>query len=348
MSLNPDITLHELQQFPEGLLDVDASELHTMLSGPTLVHIAGERQPALFVSVLLHGNETTGWDAVRGLMSHYKNRQLPRAMSLFIGNIAAASVQQRRLPGQPDYNRVWPTLRNHGDTPEHRLVKQVFDIMQKRNVFLSIDIHNNTGLNPHYACINRLHNDFAHVARLFSKIVIYFTYPDGVQSHAFADICPAVTIECGQVGYQHGISHAQEYLDTCLHLEHIPTQVDPADEIVFYENFATITIATGVSFCFEDAHDNTANSVDLVFFPELDRYNFTELALGTPIAQINSDHEEVLDVITNDGENVFKDYFEIKRGMLVTRTQIIPSMLTADVEIVRKDCLCYLMGRIMT
>jgi hypothetical protein len=60
--------LNELEALPPGLLDLDATELHAALGGPTLIHLDGRRGPALFVSVLLHGNETTGWDAVRGLL----------------------------------------------------------------------------------------------------------------------------------------------------------------------------------------------------------------------------------------------------------------------------------------
>ena len=49
---------------------------------------------ALFVSVLMHGNEPTGWEAVRRVLQRYMQGdepQLPRALSLFIANTAAAA-----------------------------------------------------------------------------------------------------------------------------------------------------------------------------------------------------------------------------------------------------------------
>ena len=55
-------------------------------------------------------------------------------------------------------------------------------------MFASIDIHNNTGLNPHYGCVNRLDPPFLHLATLFSRIVVYFKRPLGVQSAAFASV----------------------------------------------------------------------------------------------------------------------------------------------------------------
>lgn len=51
--------------FPDALLDVPASELWRHLSGPTLFDIPGRRPQPLFVCVLLHGNEDTGWRAIQ-------------------------------------------------------------------------------------------------------------------------------------------------------------------------------------------------------------------------------------------------------------------------------------------
>ena len=77
-------------QLPTGLLERDATRLHEVLSGPTLIHVAGQKPDTLFVSVLLHGNETTGWEAARQLLSKYSHKTLPRSLCLFIGNVAAA------------------------------------------------------------------------------------------------------------------------------------------------------------------------------------------------------------------------------------------------------------------
>ena len=90
-------TLHVLDRLPKGLLELDAYMLHTRLPGPTLIHLPGRRERPLFVSVLLHGNETSGWDAMREVLTAYGDRELPRALSLFIGNVEAASAGRRHL-----------------------------------------------------------------------------------------------------------------------------------------------------------------------------------------------------------------------------------------------------------
>ncbi|MFN5977756.1 MAG: peptidase M14, partial [Pseudanabaena sp.] len=54
-------------RLPDGLLDLESDQLYKILERPTLIHLEGDRQPPLFVSVLLHGNETTSWLAIREL-----------------------------------------------------------------------------------------------------------------------------------------------------------------------------------------------------------------------------------------------------------------------------------------
>jgi succinylglutamate desuccinylase len=138
-----------LDTLPERFLDTPARELHRLLAGPTLIHLPGRRQPPLFISVLLHGNEDSGVVALQSVLRAYGQRLLPRALSILIGNVAAAREGLRRLDDQPDYNRVWPGSDAHAETPEHAAMQQVHCLMQARGVFASIDIHNNTGLNPH-------------------------------------------------------------------------------------------------------------------------------------------------------------------------------------------------------
>src|SRR5262249_32103782 len=152
-----------------------------ILSGPTLLHLNGRRTEPLFVSILLHGNEDVGLRAVQQLLTSAGAQMLPRALSIFIGNVQAARAGGRRLADQPDYNRVCPGAA-HAGPPEHALMRDVVAQMQARNVFASVDLHNNTGLNPHYACVARLDSPFVHVASLFSRTIVYFQRPRGVQS----------------------------------------------------------------------------------------------------------------------------------------------------------------------
>jgi succinylglutamate desuccinylase len=115
-----------LDHLPERFLDTPARELHRLLSGPTLIHLPGRRTPPLFISVLLHGNEDTGVVALQSVLRAYGKRPLPRALSILVGNVAAAREGLRRLDDQPDYNRVWPGSTVHTASPEYAAMREVF------------------------------------------------------------------------------------------------------------------------------------------------------------------------------------------------------------------------------
>ena len=53
--------LNEIDYLPEGLLGTPVQGLEALLGGPTLVHLPGRRPEPLFVTVLAHGNEGTGY-----------------------------------------------------------------------------------------------------------------------------------------------------------------------------------------------------------------------------------------------------------------------------------------------
>lgn len=330
----------QLNSLPPGLLDIDTARLRTLLPKPTLIHLAGKLDEPLFVSVLLHGNEPTGFMAVQRLLKKYRDRELPRSLALFFGNIEAAARGVRRLEHQPDYNRIWPGTELPA-SPETGMAAAVFETMGERRPFASIDIHNNTGLNPHYACINRLDNRFLQLGALFGRLIVYFRRPTGVQSGAFAEICPSVTLECGRPGQQYGVDHAFEFLDSCLHLSTLPEQPVHARDIDLFHTVAQVRIAENVSFSFSQS------DADLLLSEDLERMNFTEIAAGTMLGQVRNVHLSSLLLVQDEhGNDVAGQFFELSNGTLQITRPAMPSMLTLDERVIKQDCLCYLMERL--
>lgn len=334
--------LQELYTLPQGLLETDSRALGDRLGAPTLIHLTGAREPPLFVSVLLHGNETVGWEAVHALLRERLERfgelRLPRSLSIFIGNVTAAASGVRRLPGQPDYNRVWPGT-ELPPSLEQGLMERVVESMAERGVFASLDIHNNTGLNPHYACVNVIDNRFFHLATLFSRTVVYFIRPTGVQSMAMAPLCPSVTVECGKVGDAQGVEHARRFIDAALHLTEIPDHALPPHDIDLFHTVAQVKVPDDIAFGFAEEEGN------LRLDPELERMNFCELPKGTLFATCNGHDAIRLDVRDEAGQDVSKRFFSLDQGELRLRQTVMPSMLTLDETVIRQDCLCYLMER---
>jgi succinylglutamate desuccinylase len=330
--------MREFEQLPEGLLALEAQQLEGVLKQPTLIHLQGRRDPPVFVSVLMHGNETVGWEAVRDLLHRCAARGLPRSLSLFIGNVAAAARGVRRLEHQPDYNRVWPGS-DLEPTPEHRLMGQVVDRMAARGVFASADVHNNTGVNPHYACVNVIDHRFMHLATLFSRTVVYFLRPRGVQSMAMAELCPAVTLECGKVGQALGVEHARDFLEACLHLSEHPVHPVAEHDIDLFHTVAQVKVPEGVSFGFGRP------GPDIHFAEDLDHLNFRELPRGTSLGWVRPGSILTLEARDEQGQDVTERFFVIEDNELRVRVPLMPSMLTRDEQVIRQDCLCYLMER---
>jgi hypothetical protein len=331
------VKLRSVERLPDGFLDAAPAGLLDLLGGPTLLHLEGARAAPLFVSLLLHGDESTGLGAVQRLLRRHAGRRLPRALSIFVGNVAAARARVRRLPGQPDYNRVWPG----GDAPEcaeTALMRDVVAAMRPRSPFASIDVHNNSGINPFYACVTRIDPEFLRLATLFSRTTVFFSEPRGVQTQAFAELCPAVTVECGRPG--EGDAHAAEFLDAVLHLAEFPRHSLAHGDVDLFHTVATVKVPPDVSISFD------GSPADLVFRPDLDRLNFCELAPGTLIATARRDAAALLDVPREGGGNRWRELFAVRDGTLVLEQRLMPSMLTSSISAVRQDCLCYLMERL--
>jgi len=350
-----------LNQLPEGFTDCSPKDLHNILPGPTLIHLDGKHKEPLLVSILLHGNEPTGLLAIQLFLQKMQGKSLPRSLSLFVGNVSAAQQGLRHLDNQPDYNRIWPCdhilnedeagIETKSNTPEHAMMKQIVEIMRDKKVFASVDVHNNTGLNPHYGCINKLDSRFFHLATLFSRTVVYFIRPKGVQSMAFADICPAVTVECGKPDQPYGATHAADFINACLHLSEIPSHPIATHDMDLFHTVATVTVPNHVSFSFIDTEadidkENNSSSTDISFPTTLDHLNFTELTTGTTLGFLNSDTTKIPLLVTDEhGQDATNRYLNLEARELRTTREFMPSMFTLDHEVIRQDCLGYLMER---
>jgi succinylglutamate desuccinylase len=323
---------------PQELLDAKTDELHRIIPNPTLIHLSGKKTQPIFISVLQHGNEPTGFLALQALLKKYQSHDLPRSISIFFGNTQAASQNQRRLNNQPDFNRIWPGT-ELPLTIETGIASEIVTIMQQKCPFASIDIHNNTGLNPHYACINKLENRFLQLASFFSRLIVYFTRPKGVQSAAFAEFCPAVTLECGKPGQKYGVKHAFDFLDTILHLEELSDNAVNPRNIDLFHTVARVKVKDDIDFSFQ-------NQASLMLNTDLEWMNFTEIPASTPLGRVNHQTPLPLTAINEQGQDVSNDFFSINNLELQIRRQTMPSMLTLDEQVIRQDCLCYLMERI--
>lgn len=328
--------LNIIYDFPKELQDLEIKNIHELLKGPTLIHLKGIDSNALFLSTLLHANETSSFIALQRLIKKYETKKLPRDLIIFIGNTYAAAKGMRHLPGQADYNRIWEI----GDAPENRLAMDVLSYAKKQSLFASIDIHNNTGKNPLYGCVNVLEESFLNLAGHFGDHIVYFTEPHNVQSMAFSKICPSITIEAGLPGDENGISAVINFVDEILNSKEIqPHNLKKSTSI--FHTLGRIKIKSDASVDFKDCDHNTA---DISLVSNIDMKNFMKIPAETHVGYAKD--LQRLWVEGNDGSDITDAFFKLVNGELLTKRLFIPSMFTKDVYVMKEDCLGYIMEEI--
>lgn len=325
-----------LSKLPGGFFDLDVENILTLFPKPTLIHLQGDKSLPLFVSILLHGNEYTGLKAMQALLRKYVDHfDLPRSIYLFIGNVTAAAQGLRVIPGQSDYNRCWPGTEMQAND-EIQLMQEVFERVTQDGLFAAIDVHNNSGFNPHYGCISDLTQSNLHLAAMFNHIGLVIRQPKGLSTMAFDGFCPATTLECGRPGEVAGINHAVELLDALLHMDHFPQRPLAAHDIQLMESFGRVKIPQHIEFEF-----NLNGKAELLFDADFERYNFSELQSHHVFAQSNS--SKPLVISDHLGEDITDQIIRVEHGKIFLNKTLMPAMITTDKAIVRQDCLCYLL-----
>ncbi|MBR9825683.1 MAG: peptidase M14 [Alphaproteobacteria bacterium] len=332
-----DLTLAEitLDQLPDRLLTLAPTEIRRVFPDPTLIHMPGGKGQPVFLSLLLHGNETTSFFVLQRLARWLRSHAQPRPLLIFVGNVHATEAGKRHLDGQPDFNRVW----NGGNTPTHHLAQRVLDRIKAARPFAAIDIHNNTGTNPFYGCINALSPDFLHLGALFGPTLVYFRNPPSVITMALCDLCPAITVEAGKPGEAAGIERAFDLVLDTLHLQAFRTKGLERDVKVFH-TVGRMEIEDSQRFGFSPSSD-----APLLFPEAMDHWNFCPKQAGERFAQL-SEAGQPLRVFNAAREDITARFFERRPDGIYLTRDITPSMITLDSTIIRDDCFGYLMEEV--
>jgi len=301
---------------PDGLLECPAAQLADVLSGPTLFDLSGGRKGTLFVTVLQHGNETSGWDAMRMLLSAGDTPPL----MLFVANIDAARDNVRKLPNRVDFNRAW----EGGESPEAAIANEVTERAMAAEPLAAIDIHNNTGRNPPYSVVTRTDERSLGAAAAFAQRVIVIDHP-GVQTRRFSEFCTAVTVEVGTARDPSSAERASAYLEAAFRWRE-PPRVS-SRPLYLYRNLARIMV---------EGEDGAVTPRE-----DFEALNFERAEGGTVIANVRNGRG--LKAVDEHGADVTVRYLETADGEIRLRRAVTPSMFTTDLRAARADCLCYLL-----
>ena len=311
--------------FFRELTELQAHELASVLHSPTLFDLSVPHQPPFFVSTLLHGNEISGWDAVRELVhEEYQTKKLPSCVIL-VGNVLAAQEGRRMLEGQPDFNRIW----EGGNSPYTKWADDVISFVKAKRPWFALDIHNNTGPNPHHSIVTSIDVTTMSAARLFSRTAIFAQQPPGVLTRRTSGFCTSITIEAGLPQDPASATRAREYIAKLWSHGTVPS-IDTTDQELFQNN---------VRVLIENA-DSISDDQVPKFAPKLYRYNFKTIPAGTELARLMVDHAR-LRAVDEDQRDQTKTFLSYKGKNVSLKRDTILSMYTEDPRIARQDCVCY-------
>ncbi len=308
-------------EFDDGLLEVEAKDLHQWLSGPTIFDLRHHRKRPFFVATLLHGNETTGWDATR----HFIEAHPEASFILLVGNPTAAAAGMRHLPHEMDFNRVW--LQEPWCSTLRALLADV-------DPWCGIDIHNNSGPNPHYSVVTNRKAATLSLATLFSNKIIFTDHTLEILGHALSLHCPALTIETGTVDDPRSEERAFNMLHQLNELDEVPDASFDA-----LESFATLGIV-------KVQHEHA----DLCTFPqfstELEDKSFSVLPAGSRFAERLSNGWHL--TVSNPANklDLTCEYFDFRDQGVYLKQDVVLSMFTRKPLLALQDCVCYFLASV--
>ena len=157
---------------------------------------------------------------------------------------------------------------------------------------------------------------------------------------AFDTLCPAITLECSTPGNKPAKEKAFLLIDDLMHINHFPTKPVAKHDLQLVQNSATVKINPHVDFCFEDDVANNA-AMDLTLVENFDRHNFSMLKKDEIFAYTKV--EKPLIVTSPEGKDITDEIIQNKNGTISLKKAMMPAMITLDKDIVRQDCLCYLL-----
>jgi hypothetical protein len=262
---------------------------------------------------------------------------------VFVGSVRTAleppGFAHRALPGRLDLNRCF-VAPGEGDEPE--LASEALELLRRAGPDALVDIHNTSGDTP--PCGIGPAADIAHInlVSLFADRYVHSDLRIGALVEATQGDFPGVLVECGRAGADAADAVARKGLDEYLALPVIETQHLRRNGMEVLDRMVRVCLSPGTKVVFRD---RPVSGVDLTIRDDVDRHNFEALAPGTPLGWVDLSAPWPLQATGADGRDRSRDLFAIRHGVLTTRRETIPIMMTTNAESVANDCLFYLAHR---
>lgn len=301
------------------------------LEGPTELVFTGKHpQRRRVITTLIHGNESSGLEAVRRLL---RCAEAPETtMHVFVVSVDAA----QRAPalthrGHPiDLNRCFGP---HPTAPLADAIKQRVQMIQPECI---VDLHNTSAPGPAYGICDRAGATERLLISQFAQLVLPSTIPLGAFRQWACGIAPTVTIECGGENDR----TADHIAYAGLHRMWRSLELEPHGKTVVAESAVRVELdQTQVSSSF--AHSDSR--ADFKFRADLTDFNQQPLPQGATLGTFRSVRcpNWPIRATNASGQTLNDDFFERDGVALKTKRPLQLFMATDDLRVAESDCLFY-------
>ncbi len=313
-------------------------DLLRALDGPSILHAKGrDGTRTRAVVTLIHGNEPSG---VRALHAWLRRGEPPAVNVLFfVASVGAALAPPgfalRSSPGARDLNRCFhPPY----EGPEGRIAREALEHLRAARPECLIDLHNNTGHNPPYGVGHSVTLESLALTALFGGWYVHSDLRLGALVEATHEDFPSATIECGRAGDPAADAVALRGLERFLAAETLDLASGPARPVRVLADPVRVSVRRGLRVRFGEGPQPDA---DLTVAADVDRHNFERLPPGVAIGWVAAPDGVPLEARGADGRDCGEGFFEVRDGVVRTRRELIPIMMTTDPSVAVSDCLFY-------
>lgn len=337
--------MSELQVFAEGTQpDLTGSDEQVLrrLGGPSWWVVPGrDRSRCRVVNTLLHGNEPSGFRAVRTWLASGVTPAVDAAFSLCSVDAALGPplFGHRALPGHRDANRCFfPPF----EAPDGERARALLERLDRVRPEALVDLHNTTGHTPAYGVGTRLDPDVVGLTALFADRMMHSDLRLGTLVEALHARLPSVVIECGRAGDPVADATALAGIERFLLLEDLTSVRAAAERVEVLWRPIRVHIAEPASLAFADA---PVPGATLTVRTDVDQHNFGTLAPGALLGWIAPGAGWPLCAFGSDDGDLSRELFEERGHELVVRREMVPVMMTNSAAMAKQDCLFYALER---
>ena len=326
------------------LPDLSGTEQETLarLGKATWWRVAGhDRARCRLVTTLLHGNEPSGFRAIRAWA---RGGSTPAVDTLFFLCSVEAALgpplyRHRVRPGRRDQNRCF--LPPFADQ-EGRRAEALLDLIDRTRPEAVVDLHNNTGHSPAYGVGTLLSREVLGLTALFADRFMHSDLRMGTLMEALERRTTSVVIECGRAGDPVADATALSGLDRFLTLEDLSLAAAQAPGVEVLIRPLRVRVTRDATVAFGNA---PVPGVSLTVRRDVDQHNFKAMAAGDLVGWLAQNTQWPLTATGAGGEDVSRELFAQHGKQLRLRRPIVPVMMTTTPEIARSDCLFYALER---